>query len=207
MFTDFVRTHGIEVTAHPRPGVSASWSEDAGREDEAVATYGRLADLVAVSRPLKGAEVPTSTLFEAALFESGQPLLVAPPTPPAELGKRAMIAWNGSAEAARAISAGLPLLERAESVTLISATGWLDGPLSIDGVAKRLAWHGIDPAVRTLTGFSGTIGEAIIAEAATIGADLLVMGAYTQSRLRQMILGGVTRHVLSTATIPLIMAH
>ena len=187
--------------------VTASWHEDSGREDEGISAFGRLADMIVVSRPLQEGDVHTSTLFEAALFESGQPLLVAPPAPVGDLGRRVMIAWNGSPEAARAVSAGLPFLAAAESVSIVAVTTWGEGARSAEGVARRLSWHGIKADVTVVKEVPGTVGEQVLLEADRRRADLIVMGAYTQSRLRQMILGGVTRHVISTATIPLVMAH
>lgn len=213
IFEEFVSRREIRLadgsgpTAVGEHGVTASWYEDSGREDEAVALAGRLADLVVVNRPLKQAEVPTATLFEAALFESGQPLLVAPPNPVTDFGRRIVIGWNGSPEAARAVTAGIPFLTRAEKVSVLAIEGWGEGPRSAAGVARRLVWHGIEADVTVVTEVSGTVGEQVLIETGRRDADMIVMGAYTQSRLRQMILGGVTRHVLSTASVPLVMAH
>ncbi len=208
IFENFVVGRGTRLADRPSgDGVTASWHEDAGRDDEAIALHGRLVDLIVVSRPLKEAEVPTATVFEAALFESGQPLLVIPPDPPTRIGRRIMIAWNGSPEATRAVTAGLPFLAEAEAVSVVSVVSWGEGPRSAEGVARRLAWHGITADVTVVTEVSGTVGEQVLIEADRREADLIVMGAYTQSRLRQMILGGVTRHVLSTSTVPLLMAH
>jgi nucleotide-binding universal stress UspA family protein len=207
LFNSAIADHHVLLANEPQPGVTASWIEDSGREDELVATLGRLVDLVVVSRPLKEAEVPTSTIFEAALFESGQALLVAPPDPVGEFGRRVMIAWNGSPEAARAVTSAMPFISRAEHVSIITASGWSEGAGSVEGLVRRLQWSGIQPDLKVATTFSGTIGEVVLEEAATNNADLIVMGAYTQSRLRQMMLGGVTRHVLSNTTIPLVMAH
>lgn len=207
VFERFVGRHGLRLSNVPVPGISASWHEDTGREDEAVAMFGRMADMVVVNRPLRAAEVPTATIFEAALFECGQPLLVAPPNPVERLGHNIMIAWNGSPEAARAVSAALPFLTRAKTVSIVTASGWAEGALNIEAAARRLAWHGVEADVKSISQFAGTVGEIVLAEAAERNADMIVMGAYTQSRLRQMILGGVTRHVLSTATVPLVMAH
>lgn len=208
LFEDLVSRSQVPVTTTPAAGgFSAAWIEDAGRDDEAVARYGRLADMIVVSRPLRQAEVPTSTVFEAALFESGQPLLVAPPEPVADMGRTILIGWNGSPEAARAVTAAMPFLVEASAVSIFSANTWGEGMLSAEGLAKRLGWHGIDANVRTVSEPARPIGEMLLAEAEARGADMIVMGAYTQSRLRQMVLGGVTRHVLSTATLPLVMAH
>jgi nucleotide-binding universal stress UspA family protein len=209
LFNEYLTSRGVHLASVPQAGagVTASWIEDAGRDDEAVTRYGRLTDLIVVNRPLKEAEVPTTTVFEAALFETGQPLLVAPPDPVADFGENIMIAWNGSPEATGAVSAAIPFLTRAKRVSIMSATAWGEGMLSVEGVAHRLSWHGVQVDVKTIGAPDRPVGEIVLAEAASRGADMIVMGAYTQSRLRQMILGGVTRHVLSYATIPLLMSH
>ena len=209
LFNEYVTARGVRLTAVPQlgAGVTASWIEDAGRDDEAVARYGRLTDLVVVNRPLKEAEVPTTTVFEAALFETGQPLLVAPPEPVADFGHNIMIAWNGSLEATGAVSSAIPFLIQAKTVSIMAATAWGEGMLSVEGVAHRLSWHGVHVDVTTIGEPERPVGEIVLAEAASRGADMIVMGAYTQSRLRRMILGGVTRHVLSNATVPLLMSH
>lgn len=207
LFHDLVAERGVPLASAPQPGMSAEWREVMGREDEAVALHGRMADLIVVSRPFQDAEVETSAIFEAALFETGQGLLVAPPLPVDDFGHRVMVAWNGSPEAARAVTAAIPLLEEAEHVRVISVSGWSEGPTSIEALARRLAWRGVHPEVESISAPEGTIGATVIGEAARWGADMIVMGAYTQSRFRQMILGGVTRHVLSNATLPLLMGH
>ena len=99
------------------------------------------------------------------------------------------------------------LLQRAKKVRILSVTtGAKDGPPA-DEIADNLAWHGIDCEVLELSPDNQSVGTVLLAEASAIGADLLVVGAYTHSRLRQLLLGGVTRNLLSNATIPLFMAH
>lgn len=206
-FHRFAEEHRIPLASAPQRGLSAEWREESGREDEVIAFAGRVADLIVVSRPLGDAEVESSAIFETALFETGQALLVAPPARVENLGQRIMIAWNGSPEAARAVTSALPFLDRSEAVRLMSVAGWAEGPGSVASLARRLAWRDIHAEVEALDVRHGSIGETVTSEAARWGADMIVMGAYTQSRFRQMILGGVTRHVLSTATLPLLMAH
>lgn len=208
LFASQLARHGLYEAQMPNgPGASASWREETGREDEIVAIAGRTADLIAVSRPVADPDGPPSTLFETALFGTGQAILVAPPVPVAGFGKRILIAWNGSQEAAGAVSAAMPFLLAAEQVSILAVSGWSEGLRSVEALARRLLWHGVGADVETMREFSGTIGENVIATAAHRGADMIVMGAYTHGRLRQMILGGVTRHVLATASIPLLMSH
>jgi nucleotide-binding universal stress UspA family protein len=145
--------------------------------------------------------------LEAALFESGRPILVAPPTPPPTLGETIVIAWNGSTETTRAIAFSAPLLRRAKRVIVTSAeSGLVPGPTG-EQVARYLRNCGIDAEIMNVPGSGRSAGEAFLANAKSVGCDLLVKGAYTQSRLRQMIFGGATSHILSAATLPVLMAH
>ena len=209
-FDEVCARHGAPlVAAPPAEGVSAEWVDVTGREEEVVAWRGRLSDLVVVTRPREGAESRTTMTVNAALMESGRPLLLAPATPPAELGGNVAIAWNGSAEAGRAVAASLPLLARARTVSILSVSeddrtaGAPAGEL-----AAYLAWHGVGARCETVTsGSHGHPGEALLSECSGRGIDLLVMGAYTHSRLRQLILGGVTRQVLHHADLACLMSH
>ncbi|MGF1640108.1 MAG: universal stress protein [Rhodospirillales bacterium] len=188
-------------------GFSAAWREETGREDETMAVHGRLADLVVVGRPTVESDAAARMTLNAVLFETGRPVLVAPAQPPATLGRTVAIAWNGSAEAARAIGAALPLIERAEATAVLSiASGGAEDGSAAD-VVGYLGWHGIAAEGRMVNadGGLGGIGEALLAACA--GVDLLVMGAYTHSRWRELILGGTTRHVLEHASMSLLMAH
>lgn len=194
------------VETPPADGVSAAWREKVGREEDVVARCGRLADLVVVGRPVDDREVPSIMTLNAALMETGRPLLVAPPEVPTQLGRTIAIAWNGSAEAARAVGFAMPLLRRAERVCILSARELDDAVLGPAEMASYLAWHGLRATTHTFPGAHNT-GETLLAEVMGMGADMLVMGAYTHSRLRQLILGGVTRHMLHHATIPLFLSH
>src|SRR5690606_4312477 len=147
-----------------------------------------------------------STL-ESALFDSGRPVLMAPPEPPATLGETVLIHWNASTETARNILFAMPILKKARRVALIAVEGALAPGPGIKDAVGYLEANGIAATDRTVTGRGHRPGEAILAEAAAIGADLLVKGAYTQSRLRQMIFGGATSYILSAAELPVLFAH
>jgi nucleotide-binding universal stress UspA family protein len=184
---------------------SVSWREATGREPEATAAAARLADLTILGRPDTAEEAPMAATIDAALFDTGRPVLVAPPAAPATVGKSVVLAWNGSAQSARAVAAALPFLKKAEQVT-IAVGGGEDSRAPAAGLVLYLERHGIRAAV---DGFEvgHSIGKAILDHAGRRSADLLVMGAYGHSRLREMILGGATREVLAGATIPVLMAH
>ena len=134
-------------------------------------------------------------------------MLITPDQAGATIGEHCVIAWNGSTETARTIALSMPVLLKATRVTVLSIEGWsVPGP---DGaqVARHLVRNGIDASARTAAPEGRAPGQAIVEEARGEGADLLVKGAYTQSRLRQLVFGGATRHILYGADLPVLMAH
>jgi nucleotide-binding universal stress UspA family protein len=187
---------------------SASWREERGREDDIAARFGRLSDLIVACRPGAEADVSQTLMLNSALFDTGRAVLVVPPQEePKEIGRRVVISWNGSAQAARAIGRAMPLLQEAEDIMVFTVGMGTAGADQAHDLANYLAWHGISSSTRALPGKRSVVGADLLEEAKEFNADLLVMGAYTHSRMRQLILGGVTRHVLEQAELPLLMAH
>ncbi len=209
-FDDIVKKLGIPTRDKPGPeGVSAHWSEEVGRDDEVTARRGRLADLMVVARPTATSDVSSTLTLNAALFDTGRPVLVVPPGG-GKIGDSIAVSWNGSAESARAVSSALPLLKRAGKVTVFTAPTPKIPSVRAQDLASYLQWHGIKPEahmLETKTTDRQAIAVALLAALTKGNVDLLVMGAYTHSRMRQLILGGFTRHVLENATIPVLMAH
>jgi nucleotide-binding universal stress UspA family protein len=145
--------------------------------------------------------------LEAALFESGRPVLLVPKEAPKSIGRNVLIAWNGSTEQAHTNAFAIPILLRAEQVTVLAIEGHTsDGP-SGEQAAQHLRRNGVNATALTLKEGARSPGETILDQAASLGCDLLVKSAYTQSRLRQLIFGGMTRHILAHATLPVFMAH
>ena len=209
MFDKFAAEHDLRVADEPEtgPGVSISWQSTVGREDEVVATRGRIYDIVAVGRPVKDAALPSPITLEAALLDTGRPILVAPPVAGDGFGKSVAIAWEGSPEAARAIADAIPLLEKADRVTVLSAKAAQVAPIDADDLRRRLAWHGVACEIQSFEATASELGAAFLDQSAKADADLLIKGAYSQSRLRQLILGGRTRHILAHAEIPVLLSH
>jgi nucleotide-binding universal stress UspA family protein len=208
-FDAFMREHGVPAVASVLPGaeVAAAWRDEAVAGYEALGSTGRAYDLIAVARPLPGAAVPSMSALEAALFESGRPVLIAPPTPPDKLGDVVVVAWNGSTETARTIGVAMPFLTKAETVVVLSVEeGMVPGP-SGGEVAHGLMRNGIAAKTQQIRAGERATGAAILDQCRELGADLLLKGAYTHSRLRQMIFGGATSHILGAAELPVIMAH
>lgn len=211
LFEQVVGRLGLVVTEEPPgPGsLSTSFQSVMGAEDDLAAVYGRLADLIVVGRPANDEEPALQATLNAVLLDSGRPVLVAPPRPVNSIGSHIAIAWNGSPEAMRAIAAAQPLLLKAKQVTILVAEE-NDSAASANDLETYLAWHGVSAAVQPVNapGIGGNaVGSALLATCDTVGADLLVMGAFTHSRLRQLILGGVTRHVLDNASLPVLFSH
>ena len=208
-FDAFMREHGVPAASSVLPGteVAAAWRDEAVTGYEALGSLGRAYDLICVARPLPGAAVPSMSALEAALFESGRPILIAPPAPPDKLGEVVVVAWNGSTETARTIAMAMPFLAGAEAVVVLSVEdGMVPGP-SGGEVAQGLVRNGIAARTHQVKSGERAVGAAILEECKTLGADLLLKGAYTHSRLRQMIFGGATSHILGAAELPVIMAH
>ncbi len=206
LFVGFMQDRSVPPAAYEGPGWR--WTADAPPGDAFVGSHGRIFDLVVLGRPGRDRQSPSMATLEAALFESGRPILIAPPSPPETVGRRVMIAWNGSTETARAVAFAMPFLARAETVVVLTAEGGtVPGPTG-EQLARSLQAHGVPAGARTVPG--GAVrggGEAILAQAVATGCDLLIKGAYTQSRIRQMIFGGATSHILAEATMPVLMAH
>ncbi len=149
-------------------------------------------------------------LVEGALFESGRPVLVFPYIQRAGLTlERVMACWDGSRNAARAFNDAMPFLARAKAVDVVTVAGDKSKADVIEGVdiAQHLARHGLKVDLRKITAGDTDVTNAILSDAADRGADFIVMGGYGHSRLREFILGGATRGILASMTVPTLMSH
>jgi nucleotide-binding universal stress UspA family protein len=209
MFDEYCRENSLTVAEAPgnAPGATISWREEAGREDEVIAVRGRLFDVVVVGRAVKNAALPSPITLEAALLDTGRPIVVAPPNSPSDVGRSVAVAWESSPEAARAISFAIPLLAAADTVTLLSPKPVEPPSIQASELTGRLAWSGINALVRNFDIRTVEIGAGFLSAASEVGADLLVKGAYSRSRLRQMVLGGRTRHIITHTEIPVLLSH
>jgi nucleotide-binding universal stress UspA family protein len=175
--------------------------------------FGRIArrfDIAVVGQAQREQGVSEELLIEGALFGSGRPVIVVP-----EIQKhglkldRVMICWDGSRPAARAIGDAIPLLSRAEAIEVVVVTGERDKSGEITGanMKRHLARHGIDVEIKRIAVGNVDVQTAILAHAADSAADFIVMGGYGHSRLREFILGGVTRSILKSMPVPVLMSH
>ncbi|HSK41508.1 MAG TPA: universal stress protein, partial [Arenibaculum sp.] len=208
------RHAGVPVVEHPPGpgGTTACWRESTGRAEDVLARDARFADLVVFARSglAAGAAMAGTAMMidlEAVLFGSARPILLAPETPPATIGRTVAVAWDGGMEAARAVTAAMPLLIRAETVHLLTAEPQDTRSAQSERLADYLACHGIAARVTRFDPAGEPVGAALMARASQAGADLVVMGGYGHSRVRELILGGTTRYVLGHAGLPVLMAH
>lgn len=202
----------FDVSLHEEPpgpiSATAAWREVTGNEEDAVVAAGHLSDLVVLGHQRADAEDVQLTLtLEAALFQGSRPVLLAPAVPGRRIGGVVAIAWNGSGEAARAVAGAMPILNKADAVHILTAATRKTDLSTAESLADYLAWHGILAAAKPVEPIEASVGAALLITAQDLGADLLVMGGYTHSRLRQLILGGVTRHMLAHAELPVLMNH
>src|SRR5215470_5317084 len=208
LFEKFMTDHGVPRSNATAAALSFGWLDQAPDGDAFVGSYGRIFDAIVLGRPGAGRRSrPSMITIEAGLFEAGRALLIAPPSPPQRMGDNILIAWNCSTEQARATALAMPLLHKADRVTVLTVEGGtVPGPTG-EQLARYLQRNGVPSEPITVRPEGRSTGEAILAEAASRKCDLLIKGAYTQSRLRQMIFGGATRHIMANASLPVLMAH
>ncbi|MFQ6022235.1 MAG: universal stress protein [Acidiferrobacterales bacterium] len=204
LFEKFCAQHNIPIVQGPPSpdGVSAAWREEVGHESEALVHHALFSDLIVVARPTKAS--PSPKILETALLETGQPVLIVPPESQTCAASNIAIGWNASSEAVRAIAAAMPCLATADAVTVLTSE---KRKQSAKELVQHLAWHGITASVREFDVGSRSVGETLLHEVRELKADLLVIGGYSHTRARQLLFGGVTRHVVATAQIPILMAH
>jgi nucleotide-binding universal stress UspA family protein len=195
-----------QVPIHPKfdpSRMSASWHTEKGREMEWFPAYGREADLIVVGRPA----APTGVLA-AALFESGRPLLIPGSGQMTSAPETGVIAWKSTCEAARAVTAATPILEKCKRVVVLSVVEEAENDSgSTDRLVVALRRHGVPVEAEKLRSRTAEAVDLILDAARGLPSPLLVMGGYGHSRLREMIFGGFTNRVIDGADIPVLMAH
>jgi nucleotide-binding universal stress UspA family protein len=208
IFESFMEKYHVPHASRTTASLSFGWLDDAPEGDGFVGSYGRVFDVIVMNRPGANSTPLHYRAIESGVFESGRPILLSPPSPPRQIATNVLLAWNCSTEQARANAFAVPLLRLADRVTVLTVIGGtgVPGP-SAEQLIRYLQRNGIaaEPLAVELDG--RTTGEAILATAESLSCDLLVKGAYTQSRLRQMIFGGATQHVLAKAALPVLLAH
>jgi nucleotide-binding universal stress UspA family protein len=209
LFEQFCAREGLAmVDAPPGPsGPSAQWTRQIGAETYWVAEHGRAADLMVIGRPADGDGVVPETI-EAALLDSGRPILIPTAAPMTAIPETIVIAWKATREAAHAVTAALPFVALAKKIEILTVAEEEDLSSEEGGqLMANLRWRGIEVSASRIMADGRSPADAMLAAAAERQA-LLVMGGYGHSRLRQWVFGGFTRHVLQTpAAVPVLIAH
>jgi nucleotide-binding universal stress UspA family protein len=205
-FSEFCRRWRVPVaeTAPAPHTVSAAWHDAKGGTVEITLKQARLHDLAVFARG------PEPRVLEAAVMGSGRPVLIAPKKAPENLAPTVAVAWKDTADAARALMAAMPLLMKADRILVLTAeegNGQRATINSAERVVRYLAWHGLSGGVHYVPHSEPSGAQALVQTALDNRADLLVMGGYGHSRLREFVLGGVTREVLRDCPLPVLMFH
>ncbi len=207
-FESFMQDHGIPPANTTAAPPCFGWLAVAAADEDFVGSNGRAFDMTIMSRLDANSTSLHRRAIKSALFESGRPILLAPPVAPKQIATNIMIHWNGSTEQSRANAFAMPLLRLAERVTVLTVVGGQEVPgPSAANIIRQLQHNGI--AARPINVELGDreTGEAVLDAAAAEGCDLLIKGAFTRHRLRQMIFGGATSHIMEHADMPVLMAH
>lgn len=185
---------------------TASWVEEAGRQVDVIRNHGRLADLICVAKPDRDRNLGSNTL-KAALFNTGRPVMMCPPsqTPPKVLGAKVTLGWNGSTEAVRAMVMMRRVIETADEVTILSSDEGAPGTSPAE-CKDYLTLRGIKSRIEMFDA-GRSAGLALLDATRSLGADMLIMGAYGDSHERETVFGGNTQAVVDSADLPVVFVH
>jgi nucleotide-binding universal stress UspA family protein len=211
-FEEVAKKYGVHVTdgASGNADIAeASWHHEYDTQIEAaIAKHGKIADVIVVSQIINAQHGSTRSAIVAALFETGRPVLVIPQgKTPAHIGQHVVIAWDASKESSHAVALARPLLAQAEKVCIVTVDEEdHKGPLAQD-LSLYLLAHNIASDHVSVAAGSLSVGSALMEEAKKQQADMIVMGAFAHSRMRQVIIGGATSFMLDRAELPVWMVH
>lgn len=208
-WSSFNAAHAIPASDTPTgTGVTCEWRTAVGDEAEWLATFGRTSDLIVVGRGREGGIVAMDVL-EAALMDSGKPVLIAADTATSDLSGPVAVAWKDTREAAKGVSAALPFLARASEVVVLAVqdADEADADTSHTRLARALRWHNPKVTAKSLRQGAEDPVDVMLAGATAAKAGLIVMGGYGHTRLREAVFGGFTRAILEKAPLPVLIAH
>lgn len=204
LFAQLAKQHGFQCKRKASKAPMAWWQTKAGSPDKLFSIIGPVTDMIVVSRPNKNGKIARKFML-SALLNSAKPVMVLPQKASKSVGKKICIAWNQSAESARAVAAAMPLLQMAEQVTIVTNGSQNRLGPKAKHLQHYLTMHGVHTEHLKMKEKNDI--KALLSAYKKSQSDLMVMGAYSKSRLRQVIFGGVTEHMLFSADIPVFMLH
>jgi nucleotide-binding universal stress UspA family protein len=196
-----------------RSGLGGEWRRSSGDPASEAAIQGRAVDLVVIGQGAAAGGDPWAASPSAVSMACGRPVLAVPFAGQwPRIGRRVLVAWDGSREASRAVNDALPFLQAADAVTVLSieeeaSTGAPRKPLASEEVTLHLSRHGVPAEAAAIAPGELSVGEALLSQVAALDADLLVMGCYGHSRFREIVLGGVSRTIERSMPVPVLMSH
>lgn len=204
------QTQAMVESVVPSHGITSEWRDVEGDLVDSVRLHARYADITVIGQDEPGDD--DQSLADSLVLGVGRPVLVVPAAGKfPSLAERVVVGWNASREATRAVHDALPLLKRAKRVHIIAINpaGGMDGHGDMPGadIGLHLSRHGINAVCEHIRADDISAGDVLLSRAADESADLLVMGAYGRSRLRELVLGGVTHHLLRHMTVPVLFSH
>jgi len=208
-FNEFCRKNALPVITDPKPSdaVSAGWNQVTGHTEARLAILARHSDLVVLGRPKRVDYMP-GRLIENLLMNCGRPLLIAPDSAPKQLTGTVAVGWKETPEAARALTAAMPILQAAQRVVVLGVAENDQAVAgSLDDLVRQLRWHGIDAQSRVIARKAGKAAVELPQAAAELQADLLVVGGFGRGPLRELVFGGVTRSLIDQAPCAVFMLH
>lgn len=190
-------------------GGRSQWTSSDMHPADAIVDIGRTTDLVIMGQSQPGETDPQRMAVpDEVVVELGRPMLVVPYVRrPATLAKRILVAWNNTREGARAVNDAIPLLRGADDIEILTVNPEAEETVPGADIADYLARHGLKVTVNRSMGDGIAVADALLNRASDGGFDLLVMGAYGHSRMREVVLGGATRGILEHMTVPVLMSH
>ena len=183
------------------------WLSEELENQKYLGDLSRVYNVVIISRPYQELQSASLSSIQTILFDGGRPVMLIPMNKQIDIGKEVVISWNCTTESSRAVFAALPILKKANNVTILTVEKVITEGPSGEQVSELLASHGIDAKPVTISGDEKKIGDAILDFSKSVDADLIVKGAYTQSRLREIIFGGATRHLMLHSEIPIYLVN
>lgn len=205
VFTAAMAAAGVTVTEDDQVG-GAHWRMVVGDIVDHVGRSARTADFAICERPAEKYSAQ-SEIFNDLVFRSGRSVLMVPDNGAIASLDNMLVAWNGRAECARAVGGALPLLRKAKSVSILQIGELGEDRPTLDTIARYLTVHGVDSTSLQEPSGGGSVGQAVYTKAQEIGADSIVIGAFSTARWRELLLGGVTRFLIENSDVPIYMSH
>ena len=206
VFKDAMSNAAIPLDDNTAVGPSAHWRTIVGEVADHVGRCARTADFAVCERP-GGRHSSQAEIFNDLVFRSGRSVLMVPEAAKAPMLDHMLVAWNGRAECARAVTGALPLLRKAKAISILQVGDLGEDRPTLEDIGEYLKAHQINATQILEPAGNAPVGEAVFGKAKGLGADSIVIGAFSTARWRELILGGVTRYLIENSDIPIYMSH